>query len=53
MLTSVGHAVAVNPDKLLKIYAKAAGWKIYDFKRKELRAAKKTAKAEIKIGKRG
>jgi HAD superfamily hydrolase (TIGR01490 family) len=53
MLTSVGHAVAVNPDKLLKIYAKAAGWKIYDFKRKELRAAKKTAKAEVKIGKRG
>ena len=53
MLTLVGHAVAVNPDKLLKIYAKAAGWKIYDFKRKELRAAKKTAKQEIKIGKRG
>jgi phosphoserine phosphatase len=53
MLTLVGHAVAVNPDKLLKIYAKAAGWKIYDFKRRELRAAKKTAKQEIKIGKRG
>ena len=53
MLTSVGHAVAVNPDKLLQIYAKSAGWKIYDFKRKELRLQKKTAKKEIKIGKRG
>ncbi|MEI8232030.1 MAG: haloacid dehalogenase-like hydrolase, partial [Actinomycetes bacterium] len=53
MLTTVGHAVAVNPDKLLKIYAKAAGWKIYDFKRRELRAARKTAKNDIKIGKRG
>ena len=53
MLTTVGHAVAVNPDKLLKIYAKSAGWKIYDFKRKELRLQKKTAKKEIKIGKRG
>jgi HAD superfamily hydrolase (TIGR01490 family) len=53
MLTLVGHPVAVNPDKLLKIYAKAAGWKIYDFKRKELRLQKKTVKKEIKIGKRG
>ena len=53
MLTTVGHAVAVNPDKLLKIYAKSAGWKIYDFKRKELRLQKKTAKKEITIGKRG
>ena len=53
MLTAVGHAVAVNPDKLLKIYAKSAGWKIYDFKRRELRLQRKTAKEEIKIGKRG
>jgi HAD superfamily hydrolase (TIGR01490 family) len=53
MLTLVGHPVAVNPDKLLKIYAKSAGWKIYDFKRRELRLQKKTAKKEIKIGKRG
>jgi HAD superfamily hydrolase (TIGR01490 family) len=53
MLTLVGHPVAVNPDKLLKIYAKSAGWKIYDFKRRELRPQKKTAKQEIKIGKRG
>ena len=53
MLTLVGHPVAVNPDKLLEAYAKAAGWKIYDFKRKELRIQKKTVKKEIKIGKRG
>lgn len=53
MLTLVGHPVAVNPDKLLKIYAKSAGWKIYDFKRKELRPTKKAHKKEIKIGKKG
>ncbi|MFM6963738.1 MAG: HAD family hydrolase [Micrococcales bacterium] len=38
MLTHVGHPVAVNPDKLLKAHAKAAGWKILDFKKRELRA---------------
>ena len=38
MLTHVGHPVAVNPDKILKTHAKAAGWKILDFKRRELRA---------------
>ncbi len=53
MLTLVGHPVAVNPDKLLKTYAKSAGWKIYDFKRKELRPMKKAHKQEIKIGKKG
>ncbi len=37
MLTRVGHPVAVNPDKILKRYAKAAGWKILDFKKRELR----------------
>ena len=53
LLSMVGHPVAVNPDKLLKIYAKSAGWKIYDFKRKELRPVKKSIKQEIKIGKKG
>ncbi len=53
MLSLVGHPVAVNPDKKLKAYAKAAGWKIYDFKRKELKPMKKAVKQEIKIGKRG
>ena len=38
MLTHVGHPVAVNPDKVLKTHAKAAGWKILDFKKRELRA---------------
>ncbi len=38
MLTHVGHPVAVNPDKILKTHAKAAGWKILDFKKRELRA---------------
>lgn len=37
MLTRVGHPVAVNPDKILKKYAKAAGWKILDFKKRELK----------------
>jgi hypothetical protein len=40
MLTAVGHAVAVNPDKILTVHAKAAGWKILDFKRRELKANK-------------
>ena len=40
MLTAVGHAIAVNPDKSLVKYAKAAGWKILDFKKRELRANK-------------
>ncbi|MEI6590752.1 MAG: HAD-IB family hydrolase, partial [Actinomycetes bacterium] len=40
MLTAVGHAVAVNPDKILTVHARAAGWKILDFKRRELKANK-------------
>jgi HAD superfamily hydrolase (TIGR01490 family) len=40
MLTHVGHPVAVNPDKILKTHAIAAGWKILDFKKRELRANK-------------
>lgn len=44
MLTAVGHPVAVNPDKILSIYAKAADWKILDFKKRELKANKKPAK---------
>ena len=38
MLTRVGHAVCVNPDKILTKHAKAAGWKILDFKKRELKA---------------
>ena len=40
MLTLVGHPVAVNPDKILAVHAKAAGWRILDFKKRELRANK-------------
>lgn len=40
MLTRVGHPVAVNPDKTLERYAKAAHWKILDFKKRELKANK-------------
>lgn len=40
MLTAVGTPVAVNPDKILTVHAKAAGWKILDFKRRELKANK-------------
>ena len=43
----------MNPDKLLKIYATAAGWKIYDFKKRELRRHKKAQAKSVKIGKRG
>ena len=38
MLTAVGHPVAVNPDKILTRYAKAADWPIYYFKKRELKA---------------
>jgi HAD superfamily hydrolase (TIGR01490 family) len=38
MLTLVGHPVAVNPDKILARYAKAADWPIFDFKKRELKA---------------
>jgi len=40
MLTLVGHAVAVNPDKILAVHAKAAGWRVLDFKKRELKANK-------------
>ena len=40
MLTAVGHAIAINPDKELTKYAKAADWRILDFKKRELRANK-------------
>ena len=38
LLTLVGNPVAVNPDKMLTKHAKAAGWKILDFKKRELKA---------------
>lgn len=41
MLTRVGHPVAVNPDKTLERYAKAAHWTILDFKKRELKANRK------------
>jgi len=40
MLTLVKHAVAVNPDKVLKRYAEAAGWKIMTFKKRDLKKNK-------------
>ncbi len=40
MLTLIGHAVAINPDLILRNHANAAGWKIYNFKRRELKANK-------------
>ena len=40
MLTRVGHPVAVNPDKTLERVAKAARWKILDFKKRDLKANK-------------
>jgi phosphoserine phosphatase len=37
LLTLVGNPIVVNPDKVLKRYADAAGWDILRFKRKDLR----------------
>ncbi len=53
MLSRVGHAIAVNPDKQLETYSKAAGWKILDFKKREIRrrnkAKRKAAKAALAL----
>jgi HAD superfamily hydrolase (TIGR01490 family) len=44
MLTHVGHPVVVNPDKALTRYAKAAGWKILDFKKREIKKRNRAVK---------
>jgi HAD superfamily hydrolase (TIGR01490 family) len=44
MLSHVGHPVAVNPDGRLTTFAKAAGWKILDFKKREIRRRNKAKK---------
>jgi phosphoserine phosphatase len=36
LLTLVGNAVAVNPDKILRRHAQAAGWQILKFRKREL-----------------
>lgn len=52
MLTLVGHAIAVNPDAILKVHAKAAGWPILDFKKRELKANKDAEyRAALKVKK--
>jgi HAD superfamily hydrolase (TIGR01490 family) len=43
MLTSVGNPVVVNPDVALRYYANEAAWPILDFKKRELRANKKSS----------
>lgn len=37
LLSLVGHAVAVNPDNILKRHAEAAGWEIMRFKKRDLK----------------
>ena len=44
MLTAVGNPVTVNADEQLKVYARAAGWKMLDFKKRELRKNKPSKK---------
>jgi phosphoserine phosphatase len=39
LLTLVGNAVAVNPDKVLRRYAEAAGWSVQRFRKKDLRTS--------------
>ncbi|MFM5905003.1 MAG: HAD family hydrolase [Micrococcales bacterium] len=52
MLTLVGNAVAVNPDQLLIKHARAAGWPILDFKKRELRVNKDAEyRAALKVKK--
>ena len=35
MLSAVGHPAAVNPDSTLRSHARAHGWPVYDFRRRE------------------
>ena len=51
MLTLVGNANAVNPDLILKTHANAAGWPIYNFKKRELKANREGATESIKVPK--
>lgn len=51
MLTLVGNAIAVNPDKVLEVHARAAGWPILDFKKRELKANRKEYRAALKVKK--
>jgi HAD superfamily hydrolase (TIGR01490 family) len=49
MLSSVGHAVAVNPDSALRTQAKKRGWEIHDF-RTGRKAAKLAVPAALAAG---
>lgn len=52
MLTLVGNAVVVNPDNLLKEHAKAAGWPILDFKKRDLKTNEYHVVKKVKRRKR-
>jgi len=52
MLTLVGNPVAVNPDAVLKVHARAADWPILVFKKRALKANKDAAyKAAVRVKK--
>lgn len=51
MLTLVGNAVAVNPDNVLEVHAKAAGWPVLDFKKRELKANRSEYREALRIKK--
>ena len=48
LLTLVGNPVAVNPDGLLKAHARAAGWPILDFKKRELKLNRALSVKKVK-----
>ncbi|MCL8023836.1 HAD family hydrolase [Nocardioides bruguierae] len=45
MLTMVGDPCAVNPDRRLRVHAKAHGWRVRDY-----RTARKAARAGLMVG---
>jgi len=47
----VGNAVAVNPDNVLEVHAKAAGWPVLDFKKRELKANRSEYREALRIKK--
>ena len=43
ILSTVGHAVAINPDRRLRIHARREGWPIQDFRGRRRAAARRSA----------
>jgi HAD superfamily hydrolase (TIGR01490 family) len=43
ILSAVGHAVAINPDRRLRLHARKVGWPVQDFRERRRRATRRGA----------